>query len=106
MDVGPGYRALLRVLPGDANRDGRVNALDLGVTKQRLNRSVQNPGSGAGAYNLFADANGDSRINALDLVAVKANLNRVSPAPALAADTGNVFADGTPEDDLVFDALG
>ena len=84
VDIGSEFRTRLRVLPGDGNREGRVNSLDLAFVKQRLNRSVQSPGTGTAAYSVFADMNGDARINALDLAAVKTNLNRAAPA-ALAA---------------------
>jgi len=94
LDVGTGYRTRLRLLPGDVNRDNRVNALDLGQVKQRLNRTVQNPGTGAGVYGVLQDANGDTRINALDLGIVKANLNRLVPA-ALAPAASPSAGDGS-----------
>jgi hypothetical protein len=80
VDIGSLYRTRLRLLGGDANRDNRVNSLDLAFVKQRLNRSIASPGTGNGAYSVFADGNGDARINALDLAAVKTNLNSVLPA--------------------------
>jgi hypothetical protein len=73
------------ILRGDANQDGNVNAVDLGVMKQKLNKTVNNPGTGAAAYSLFADVNADGAINALDLGGVKQNLNlRLPPVPSAA----------------------
>jgi hypothetical protein len=84
-DGAPGGDFLfdVNVLPGDANQDGRVNAVDLGIMKQKLNKSVSNPGTGAAAYSPFADVNADGIINALDLAGVKQNLNmRLPPSPS------------------------
>lgn len=96
IDVAQSHRARLRLLPGDASRDGRANSLDLAFIKQRLNRSVQSPGTGPGAYSVFADITGDARINALDLAAVKVNLNRtvptaLTPVASAPASPGNAL---------------
>lgn len=63
------------VLRGDATKDGTVNALDLGFIKQRLNKTAANPGTGAGAYSVFADLNADGHINALDMSAARVRIN-------------------------------
>ena len=88
VDVAGGFRTKMRVLPGDATRDGRDNSLDLSFVKQRLNRSIAAPGTGNGAYNVLADLNGDARINAIDLAIVKTNLNRLLPAALAPAAAG------------------
>ena len=67
------------MLGGDTTGDGVVNASDVADVKRRLTRSTTNPGSGLGAYTIFADINADTRINALDLAAVKARLTRRLP---------------------------
>jgi hypothetical protein len=82
------FQRRLAMLVGDVNGDGRVNALDLGEVKRRLN-SRADPVVGSG-YSVFADADGSGRINALDLGAVRANMNATlppqpAPTPALAA---------------------
>jgi hypothetical protein len=93
--AGGGFRFRLNLLPGDANRDGSVDALDLAYVKQRLNRTAANPGTGAAAYTPFADLNADGRVNAPDLSAVKQWLNHKMPtgdpsqvSPAAAARPG------------------
>jgi len=81
-DGAPGgdFNFAVNVLGGDSTGDGQVNALDLSYIKQRLNRSVANPGTGSpGAYTIFADLTSDGRINALDLSAAKQRLNRRLP---------------------------
>ena len=77
--AGGDFDFRMNILTGDATGDGRVNALDLAFGKQRLNRTATNPGTGAGAYSVFADATGDGRINALDLAATKQRLGRNLP---------------------------
>jgi hypothetical protein len=96
---GPGgtaYALVLNPLQGDADRiGGRVNALDLGAIKQRLNRGSGDTTSGPGSYSVFADVTGDGRINALDFVAVKQRLNTQLPpltAAAVAASAGRAPA--------------
>ena len=71
----------INVLRGDVDQSGRVTALDLSDVKRRLNRSLDNPGAGNGAYLALSDATGDGRINALDLSVVRSNLNQALPAP-------------------------
>ena len=58
---------------GDANRDCRVNILDLIFIRNRLN---QEPGTGD---NWQADVNCDTRINILDLIYVRNRLNMQCP---------------------------
>lgn len=87
---GGGEDAVFRsdVLPGDATRDGRVNALDLAAVKQRLNRTAANPGATGATYSPFADVTGDGRVNALDLSAVRQRINASlppAPPPAVAS---------------------
>jgi hypothetical protein len=63
----------LTLLPGDANRDGRVDAVDLRQVKSRHGTSISAPGSGPRDYSPFHDLNGDGRINVLDEQLVRAN---------------------------------
>jgi hypothetical protein len=69
----------VNVLSGDANRDGRVNALDLAFIRSKLNLSTDNQRVGNGVYSAFADLNADTFINALDLGAAKQRLNSRLP---------------------------
>jgi hypothetical protein len=79
--AGGDFSFRLKVLRGDANQDGFVNALDLGQLKSRLNRNATtNQGTGNTAYSVFADLNADGQINALDLGIAKARLNSRLPA--------------------------
>ena len=80
------YTFGLNVLPGDLDRNGRVNALDLAATRARLGTSPARPFSfSMGIYEPRADFNGDARINALELAAVRRNLNQTLPGAAVAA---------------------
>jgi hypothetical protein len=73
----------LSVLPGDATRDGRVDAFDQLDVRRRLFRSATNPGSGAAAYSVFADVNGSGVIDAADFVFVRQRIaSRLPTAPA------------------------
>jgi hypothetical protein len=69
----------LNVLGGDATQNGRVDALDLGFVKQRLNRSATNPGVSGAPYSVFADVDANGTINSLDLSAVKVRFNHGPP---------------------------
>jgi hypothetical protein len=53
---------------GDANNDGKVNFLDLGILKAAFNKPV---GDGS-----CADFNKDGKVNFLDLGILKANFNK------------------------------
>jgi hypothetical protein len=77
--LGGDFNFRVNILRGDANQDGRVNALDLGLVKAKLNRTATNPGEGANGYSVFADVNADGSINALDLGYVKAHPYRPPP---------------------------
>jgi hypothetical protein len=94
----------INVLPGDATRDGAVNALDLADVKRRMNtRATDEVSTAPGAYSPFADLNADGRINALDLSAVRQRLNTRLPAaqpvataaPAPAAPAALTLASAT-----------
>ena len=86
-DAAPGgdFAAAFDALAGDIIPDGVVNALDASYVKQRLNRSLANPGTGPAAYDVFADLDGDGRVNALDLAFIKQRLNRRLPTDGPAA---------------------
>jgi len=60
-------------IPGDANRDCRVNILDLISVRNKLN---QDPNTGD---NAAADVNEDGRINILDLIFVRNRLSTICP---------------------------
>ena len=92
-DFGFAVAPMTRVLdplPGDATRDGRVNALDLADVKRRLNRRPGDGVTGDGAYSIFADLNADGRTNALDRAAVK----RALGTTAAASDRADFNRDG------------
>jgi hypothetical protein len=78
--AGGDFRFRINVLPGDITRDAKVNALDLGDAKRRLNRAAGDGATGGGAFSAFTDVDASGRINALDLGAVKVRLNQVLPA--------------------------
>lgn len=75
---GPRY---FEILPGDVNRDRRVNATDLVQTRNRIGRSSTNPGTGASEYTIFSDVDGNAVINAADLVRVRNHVGQVLPTP-------------------------
>jgi hypothetical protein len=81
--IGGDFDFRVNVLGGDANGDGRVNALDIAFIKQRLARSATSPGAGSTAYSIFADLNADGQVNALDVAIAKQRLNRVLPTAIL-----------------------
>jgi len=63
----------LRMLPGDANGDCKVNILDLIFIRNRLNQS---PATGD---NWREDVNQDGKINILDLIYTRNHLNTSCP---------------------------
>ena len=72
-------------LPGDADGNLRVNALDLAAVKQALNTASTITGR--------VDFNRDGRVNALDVAIVKQNLNRaLSPITAAIAGSTSIAA--------------
>lgn len=80
--AGGSFRFSLLPLPGDVNRDGRVNALDLVTVRSRLGSG---PNPTPGRYSVFCDVNGDGRVDARDLARVRAShLQSLPPAPAAA----------------------
>jgi hypothetical protein len=80
-DGAPGgdFRFRLNVLPGDVNRDGRVNVRDFQDVRRRLFRTAAAPGTGAFAYTAFHDVTGDGRIGVTDLAAARAGHLRTLP---------------------------
>jgi hypothetical protein len=99
--AGGDFNFRINIRRGDANQDGSVNALDLGQVKAKLNSMATNPGTGAGAYSVFADLNADGSINALDLGIAKANRDRPSPPPIEPAVTSLLFGTITSSPFLV-----
>jgi hypothetical protein len=93
---GIDYRTTFQVTPGDADRTGRVNALDLALVRSKLNTS---PGPASG-YTTAADVNASGTINSLDLAAQRRALiaqpaGWPPPATAAAAErpTAALFAE-------------
>jgi hypothetical protein len=76
---GGDFNFRMHVLRGDADQNGSVNAQDLSLLKNKLNKTATNPGTGTGAYSVFADLNADGLINALDLTIAKLRLNSRLP---------------------------
>ena len=78
---GGNFAMRLNLLPGDVNRDGRVNTLDWLDLRRRYGRSAANPGPAGSplSYTPFHDLNGDGAITAHDLVMVRRNLLRSLP---------------------------
>ena len=72
----------VNVVPTDADRNGRVTALDVSFVRQRMNKNASGPSTGPGGYSPFADFDAGGRINALDLSAVKQRLNLQLPPPS------------------------
>ena len=64
----------MNVRPGDANRSGTVNAIDLAHARWRNGTQTTSAG-----YSLFADFDGNGRINAIDLVIARAQSRRRPP---------------------------
>jgi hypothetical protein len=70
----------LNVVPGDANRDGRTNALDVATVRLHLGTRAHMPGDqGATDFVRTVDLNGDGRIDALDIAAAKRDLSSSLP---------------------------
>lgn len=67
--VENGIVTVVEYVPGDVNRDGKVNNKDLGLLQQVINEWDVNYDSNA------ADTNGDSRINNKDLGLLQRYLN-------------------------------
>jgi len=94
--LGDGFTVAFNALPGDATRDGRVNALDLVQVRRKLTRTVADPGSGVTRYTPFDDINGDGRISVLDIGALRRRLYTqlpTAPAPLPVSPTANGRSD-------------
>jgi hypothetical protein len=77
---GGDFAFRLRALPGDADRNGTVLAIDASQVKQKFFSSTANAGTGAAAYSIFHDVNGSGSILADDFSAVKARFFTTAPA--------------------------
>ena len=80
-------------LPGDINRDGRVNFADYRIYQKNFN---QPGGSDQG------DINGDGLVNTADFQAMQPNYNKVSPPPTL----GGLNAVGNPDPGDILHIVG
>ena len=91
--VGGGdFRFRLNLLAGDANRDGRVNAVDWFDLRRKLKTTAAAPGTGPAAYSALHDLTGDGAINTPDLLTVRRNLLRSLPA----GEPGPIIMAGAP----------
>ena len=80
---GGNFRFGVNVLPGDADRSGRVDALDVLLTRLTLLRTATNPGTGTRRYTPFVDSNADGMVLTTDFVALRTRLGtRLPPPPA------------------------
>ena len=70
--VLPDTPVAIRIVAGDVNRNGTVNAADVALTKSRLGQLLTNA-------NFEADVNVNGTINASDVTIVKANLGSGVP---------------------------
>ena len=85
MTAAGGASVRVNVLPGDVNRDGRVNAMDMAQVRAKMQTSTANPGAGSRRYSVFHDVSGDGRINERDVLIVRANQGKRVPAVPQAA---------------------
>ena len=69
MTGGAGFNQNLKILWGDFNDDGIVNASDLTL----VNNARSQP------YNIFADVNGDGVVNTTDVMIVRAHNGQSLP---------------------------
>ena len=70
----------LSVVPGDATRDGVVNALDVAQVRSRQGTASGTPGRGVQAHSVFHDIDGSGTINVLDYAAARARFGWALPA--------------------------
>jgi hypothetical protein len=70
--VLPDTPVSIRIIAGDVNRNGTVNAADVAVTKSRIGEALTNA-------NFESDVNVKGTINASDVGIVKANLGSGVP---------------------------
>jgi hypothetical protein len=71
LNAGGVVQMPLKILAGDVNADGVVNASDLVLVNSGI----------AQQYNILYDINGDGTVSTADVTAVKAKLNTKLPAP-------------------------
>jgi len=74
--AGGDFRFRVNVLPGDAFRDGVVNAIDAAAVRTRLRQRAV---GGAPRYSLFCDLDGDGRIGVWDEMLVRQRLGHALP---------------------------
>jgi hypothetical protein len=78
--AGGNFVFRFNVLPGDATRNGSVNAADLAEVRRRFASAVVAGGAATSPrYSLFADFDGSGVINALDLLTARRNEHRILP---------------------------
>jgi hypothetical protein len=92
--IGGDFVYRLNVVPGDATRDGRVNAVDYLQSRSRITTSISNPGRATARYSVFYDIDGDGRIGAMDAVILRRNfLQTIPPAEPVAPAASSPFRD-------------
>jgi hypothetical protein len=105
--AGGDLRFRLNVVSGDANRDGRVNAVDWFELLRRRQRSIANPGTGSFRYSADYDLNGDGVLDTRDLLVIRRNLLGTLPssepsappaAPAAGVITGRAAIPSATKD--------
>jgi hypothetical protein len=83
---GGDFAFRIDILPGDADRDGRVTALDLTGVRQRLFRTTADVATGSRAYSPFHDLDGTGGINSADYFLARSTLFTSLPTSLAAAD--------------------
>ena len=85
---GGRFRTTYRVLPGDADGDGRVDLADLASVQASVGIGSEDP-----SYSLAQDVNGDRNIGSEDLIAIMANFGAQLPE-FVAPPAGDANRDG------------
>jgi parallel beta-helix repeat protein len=80
--AGGDFQFRVNVLPGDADRNGRVNVLDRAIVQRAAGSAVPGPGMHPGAYSVFKDLDGSGRVNAIDVVFARKYQRRRLPEPS------------------------
>jgi hypothetical protein len=109
---GGDFRKDFTVIPGDADHNGEVNALDVAAVRRSLGAFVTADGQAIGPHpwSPSSDLDGSGRIDALDMAATRraidtagaVALSALTPGPALSSDrTNSEVADFFGEEPIV-----
>jgi len=74
--AGGDFQRLFTAVPGDVDRNGGVNVLDLIQVRNRVGNSTANPGN----YSVFSDLDGNGGHNVLDLINVRNRVGASQPS--------------------------